>query len=426
MPLPVIEMISSDRVKITHLLSDVELCYRVGNDTSWDIYIEPIEVSNEHLAVEAYAKKEGYLDSNIAKLNLISTTALNQDTQEDTIIDGVSKGDEFEYLPGDGLIEKDDWKKDEKDTVQVLSPTIICSDNNVIRIESNAPLGINYTTYYTTDNTSPDSSTTIYTSPFPITETTTIKAVNYYLGRYSPMIVKKIVIEKNTPDESPDEPSESPYEGDTWVFENISQNLHNLLGTNLTSGNPDIYNNEVAYENYENRFVLTSDGNTNTNASYVVPEETFYYQPSEGEMKSVDGLTGYEIGLSNVVNDNAFFLTLTGIHYSKYSYTTAQDLNTKVLRSFVLTPNELYDYNITTHGNKPYFNKMVVTTMGDSTGTDAHQYTSILSFSNKEYNELEGKVGYKITDVVLRDDYDKNSNGSISVYKGLERYYDNI
>lgn len=421
--LPVIEMTSNDRVKITHLLSDVELFYRIGSDTSWNIYVEPVAVLNEHLAlVEAYAKKEGYLDSNIAKLNLISTTALNQDTQEDTIIDGVSKGDEFEYLPGDGLIEKDDWKKDEEDTIQVLSPTIICSDDNRITIESNAPLGIDYTTYYTTDNTTPDSSTTIYNNPFPITETTTIKVVNYYLGRYSPMIVKKIVIEKNTPDE----PSESPYKGDTWVFENISQNLHNLLGTNLTSGNPDIYNNEVAYKNYENRFVLTSDGNTNTNASYIVPEETFYYQPSEGEMKSIDGLTGYEIGLSNVVNDNAFFLTLTGIHYSKYSYTTAQDLNTKVLRSFVLTPNELYDYNITTHGNKPYFNKIVVTTMGDSTGTDAHQYTSILSFSNKEYNELEGKFGYKITDVVPRDDYDKNSNGNISVQKGLEKYYDDI
>ena len=425
--LPVIEMISSDRVKITHLLSDVELFYRTGSDTSWYTYEKPVDVSKEDLAlVEAYAKREGYLDSNIAKLNLISTTVLNQDTQEDTIIDGVSKGDEFEYLPGDGLIEKDDWKKDEEDTIQVLSPTIICSDDNHITIESNTPLGIDYITYYTTDNTTPDSSTTIYNNPFPITETTTIKAVNYYLGKYSPMIVKKIVIEKNTPDESPDEPSESPYKGDTWVFENISQNLHNLLGTNLTSGNPDIYNTDVAYKNYENRFVLTSDGNTNTNASYIVPEETFYYQPSEGEMKSVDGLTGYEVGLSNIVNNNAFFLTLTGIHYSKYSYTTAQDLNTKVLRSFVLTTNELYDYNITSYENKPYFNKMVVTAMGDSTGTDAHQYTSILSFNNKEFDELEGKFGYKITDVVPKDDYDKNSNGSISVHKGLERYYDNI
>jgi hypothetical protein len=284
-----------------------------------------------------------------------------------------------------------------------------------VTIKSNAPTGVKYITYYTDDGSTPNSGTKNYIASFTINKTTTIKAVNYYNGNYSGICVKTITIkDTNSSEES------QKSKGNSWVFGGISQNLHNLLGTNITSSKLDIYSEENAYKNYINRFILTSDGNTNTNAEYVIPEETFYYQPSEGDTKSVKGLIGYEIGLSNVVKDNSFFLTLTGIHYSKYSYTTTQNLNTKVLRSFVLSPNELLDYNITSYNKEPYFNKMVVTTMGDAGGYNAHQYTSILSFEKTSQNQ------YKIIDIAPKDDYNKESNGSISVYKGLDRYYDNI
>jgi hypothetical protein len=72
------------------------------------------------------------------------------------------------------------------------------------------------------------------------------------------------------------------------------------------------------------------------------------------------------------------YLTLTGIHYSKYVYTTIETKISEVLRSFVLTSNDLDDdYKISLEDDKnwdgywPYFNKMLVTTMGDKAGPNA-------------------------------------------------------
>ncbi|MDE6464820.1 MAG: chitobiase/beta-hexosaminidase C-terminal domain-containing protein [Muribaculaceae bacterium] len=55
----------------------------------------------------------------------------------------------------------------------VLAPSIACADN-VVTITNNEE---GATVYYTTDGTTPDATSTLYTAPFAITETCTVKAV---------------------------------------------------------------------------------------------------------------------------------------------------------------------------------------------------------------------------------------------------------
>lgn len=327
---------------------------------------------------------------------------------------------------------KENWIRPEDDivveggsgTTPVKLSVGISVTNNNNKIEITSTAESNSILYYTDDGTTPiKNEEKKYNELFPITGDTTIRVLavpsnTKYQDTYYTKVVKYI----------PENPEESTAHGKILGNE-VSQTLHDLLNNDFTVTNPEnkeIWDSNESYKNYVNKFILDST------LEYDVTAETFSYQASNGEYKSIKGCPRYTIAMNNILfkpdnpYDTYFPLTLSGIHYSKYLYLNEPQTNSKILRSFVLTPNDLNAYNIDTYCNDsgeyiPYFNKMLTSSMADSGGTNAHQYTAILNFT-RDVDELV----YKLYSSERISEYNKNQNGNISLESGLNEAYDKI
>lgn len=348
----------------------------------------------------------------------ISTVLIEEENNNDTFKENwIRPGDEIIVEGGSGITP-----------VKLSVEISVTNNDNKIKITSNTES--NSILYYTDNGTTPiKNEENKYNEPFGITGDTTIRVLavpsdDKYQDTYYTKVVKYI----------PENPKESAAHGKI-LGDEVSKKLHELLGTNFTDTNSEtkeIWGSNESYKNYVNKFILDST------LEYDVTTETFSYQASTGEYKSIKGCPRYTIKMSDILfkpnnpYDTYFPLTLSGIHYSKYLYLNEPQVNSKVIRSFVLTPNDLNAYNIDTYCNDsgkyiPYFNKMLTSSMADSGGTDAHQYTAILNFIREiDDSNQEKKLVYKLYSSECISEYDKDENGNISLKSGLDKAYDKI
>jgi hypothetical protein len=202
--------------------------------------------------------------------------------------------------------------------------------------------------------------------------------------------------------------------------EEVSKTLHTLLSTGFKTDDDsnNLWDGPDYYNNYTNKFILDST------LDCEISNDNFLYQTSNGEYKSINGYAKYNIELKDVLfnpdkpNEKYFPLTLSGIHYSKYLYLTKQEPITKTLRSFVLKPGDLDNYNLSLYeyNNKkiPYANKSLAIAEADTSSDNSWACWSV----NRLVASSISNTGFKYSKETLgRHAYDAGKEKQVNLHE---------
>ena len=241
-----------------------------------------------------------------------------------------------------------------------------------------------------------------------------------------------------------------------------SEQYNKLVNSNQQGAGAELWENEAAYENYVNDFKLTSKEAKGEEKEESLEKSDIQYINHKGE---ADNLSNYKYITKNLSeinydaqsgNHKYLNLTLSGMHLSKYCYLNKQNENCPLLRPFVLSTDDLSNYNL--QCNKPasksraiennpddtapdenepdtgggggpsiplsekdlFYNKILMISNTDSAGHSSYYQLHILKFNSA--NEYIG-IGDKLTNIKLKD-FIGEGDGDISVQVGLSENMD--
>lgn len=157
-----------------------------------------------------------------------------------------------------------------------------------------------------------------------------------------------------------------------------SERFNQLIGAPVIGVGEELSDSPTAYENYTNNFHLSTTraadiatGNANGKLVYINSngdeEETLDYT----EYKTTLERLYYDEQSQKINTSRTFPLTLSGIYHSKYYYITKQKTQTGILRSFVLTDEDLEYYSLGINNNNIQFTRMLFMAMGDQGGDNS-------------------------------------------------------
>lgn len=203
---------------------------------------------------------------------------------------------------------------------------------------------------------------------------------------------------------------------------NISTSLYNeLTGEELeeTEETKDLYDDSQNYQNYKNNFKLKFG----TNGPLIETTESINYLSSISKDIIDYKCNKISTTLDKFYNDsnNEINLKLSGIHYSKYAYTTKQYMGS-TLRPFALTVEDLNRYNIeviTNNQNKltAYNSKALMICTADKSGTKSEMQVSIVTLDN---------TGAILSSSRMNDlQYDSDSL-AFNIHDGFNKNFDDI
>lgn len=275
------------------------------------------------------------------------------------------------------------------------------------------------TIYYTLTGAEPTTGSTEGTS-FSLTKDTTVRVLavpnnqNNFKSTYYTTIIKV-----NIP--SQDQGQDQNKGQGKVLGDEVSKTLHTLLNTGYKTetNNNNLWDGKDYYNNYTNKFILDST------LDCEISDDNFHYQASNGEYKSINRCAKYEIEMKDILFDpdnpyekKYFPLTLSGIHYSKYLYVIKQEPITKTLRSFVLRPGDLDNYNLALckYNDKyiPYSTKSLAIAEADTSSDNSWACWSV----NRLVATPTSNTGY------TGFDYSKETLGRHAYNAGKEKQVD--
>lgn len=189
-------------------------------------------------------------------------------------------------------------------------------------------------------------------------------------------------------------------------------------------GSPVIVN-ESNYEAYKNDFKLNYGSNSNESS-----KEEITYMSSVIQNYTTDICEKIETTLDQFYNNKHINLNLSGIHYSKYAYTTSQ-FQGNVLKSFVNSVSDLSNYNIgcyTTeekineekyYKSTAYNNKILLLNIVDKGGINPECQVSKIGIT------YDGKFSIKDHSRIKSNRYDDNIYNR-DVHTSLTSAFDSI
>ncbi len=282
----------------------------------------------------------------------------------------------------------------QKQSVDISISKTTSSDKVQCTITTNTPS----TVYYTLTGAEPTASPDNIGTNFSLDKDTTVRVLavpndqNNFKSTYYTTIIKVNI--------SSQDQGQSTGQGKI-LGDEVSKTLHTLLNTGYKTetNNNNLWDGKDYYNNYTNKFILDST------LDCEISDDNFHYQASNGEYKSINRCAKYEIEMKDILFDpdnpyekKYFPLTLSGIHYSKYLYLTKQEPITKTLRSFVLRPGDLDNYNLSLYeyNNQkvPYANKSLAIAEADTKGDNSWYCWSVNKLTAYETSNSYGGFDY--------------------------------
>lgn len=372
-----------------------------------DEYIKNIEpqpsvlYSEDNISVDtAYLQPLYESILNKSETTLVAQSTETQDYEVSTVL---IEEENNNYSYGENWIHSEDKIIVEGDGGNVVNPV----QKRIVYIQINKTISDNKlqctiianpqsTIYYTLDGTEPTDSSTKETN-FDLTTDTTVKVLavpNDQTNFESTYYTTRVKV--NIPSQD-----QGQNTGQRKILgDEVSLTLHTLLNTGYETetNNNNLWDGDSYYENYTNKFILDST------LPYEISKENFQYQASDGKYKPINGCIKYNFDLDNILFESSnpdkdyFPLTLSGIHYSKYLYTTEQKPITKTLRSFVLKSGDLDNYNLSlcTYNDKnvPYANKSLAIAEADTACDNSWHCWSVNKLTAYETSNSYGGFDY--------------------------------
>ena len=253
---------------------------------------------------------------------------------------------------------------------------------------------------------------------------------------------------------------------DKWdgkADDTTSKQYNELINSDQQGAGKELWESEAAYKNYVNDFKLTFKKEEKAKGSEET--DTIQYINHKGE---ADNLSNYEYITKNLSeinydaqkgNHKYLNLTLSGMHLSKYCYLNKQSESCPLLRPFVLSVDDLSNYNlqcnktasksraiennpddIAPDENEPdtggggittpiqdkglFFNKALMISNTDASNHSCVYQVHILNFNAPDY--CTGQYSNKNNPLVnIRNkDFTGEGDGDVSVQIGLQENID--
>ena len=169
------------------------------------------------------------------------------------------------------------------------------------------------------------------------------------------------------------------------VSGNTSDILNKLVNSPTQGTGEDLWGSEDSYKQYVNDFHLEPDNKDYTSIGNLESGKLEYIKKDGSSSGELSDFKTYTTTLDKVLYDDRYLnLTFSGIHYSKYYYTTKKEAKSGILRPFVLTDSDLSEYKIEYNNTTKefYYNKAVMFAIGNEGGDNTWIRGCLGTFSN--------------------------------------------